>query len=80
MKLGFIGIYWDFYEFLDQPVMPDPVEVPLYVQEDGKSVLLQIGMSGGVRVKLKDGVDGGAFRPESELFRREEVVDLKEIF
>jgi hypothetical protein len=51
-----IGVYWDFYEFLDQPVMPDPVEGPLYVQEDGKSVLLQIGVPGGVRVKLKDRV------------------------
>ncbi|KAH0818632.1 hypothetical protein GEV33_004159 [Tenebrio molitor] len=56
-----------------QAVVPDPVEGPLYVQEDGKSVLLQIGMSGGVRVKLKDGVDGGAFRPESELLRWEET-------
>jgi hypothetical protein len=33
-------------------------------------------MSGGVRVKLKDGVDGGAFGTKSELLRWEEVVDL----
>jgi hypothetical protein len=79
-ELDEVGVYWDFFEFLDQPVVSDPVEGPLYVQEDGKSVLLQIGMSGGVRVKLKDGVDGGAFRPESELLRWEEVVDHKEIF
>jgi hypothetical protein len=38
MKLGFIGIFT--YEFLYQPVVPDLVEGPLYVQKDGKSVLL----------------------------------------
>jgi hypothetical protein len=38
MKLGFIGIFT--YDFLDQPVVSDPVEGPLYVQKDGKSVLL----------------------------------------
>jgi hypothetical protein len=31
-------------------------------------------------VKLKDEVDGGAFGPESELLRWEEVVNLEEIF
>jgi hypothetical protein len=49
--------------------VPDPVEGPLYVQKDVKSVLLWIGMSSGVRVKLKDGVDGGAFGTKSELLR-----------
>jgi hypothetical protein len=68
-----------FISFCISP-SPNPVEGPLYVQEDDEKVLLQTDMSGGVRVKLEDGVDGGEFRSESELLRWEEVVNLQEIF
>jgi hypothetical protein len=51
------GLVGSFPGLGTQPVVSDPVEGPLYVQEDGKSVLLQIGMSGGVRV-LQVGVVG----------------------
>jgi hypothetical protein len=63
-------ITWDVYKFLDQPVVSNPTEGPLYVQEDGDSAVPQIGMSGGCLCET----------PESELLRWEEVVNVEDIF
>jgi hypothetical protein len=73
-KLGFIGIFMSFW------TSPSCQARSKALSMSRKSVLLQIGVPGGVRVKLKDGVDGGAFRPESELLRWEEVLILRQFF
>jgi hypothetical protein len=56
------------------------VESPLHVQKDSERELLQIGIPGGIRIKLEIRVDGGTFRPESKLLRGKEVVCFEEVF
>jgi hypothetical protein len=42
--------------------------------------LCREGERGGIRMKLEDRIDGGAFGPESKLLRVKEVVGFKEVF
>jgi hypothetical protein len=72
-------ITWDVYKFLDQPVVSNPAEGPLYVQEDGESAVPQIGMSDGVRVKLRNLNCSGGRRLliSRKFFRRVERIFSK---
>jgi hypothetical protein len=79
-ELDEFAIDWYNHEFFNQPVVPHLIEDPLYVEKNSKSAHLQIGMPGGIRVKLNDRADSEAFGPESKFLRRKEVVGFKEVF